>query len=112
MGRKPKTTGPTARDPGAFKSVLVRMNIEGWRAPKVLAVEQEATLNALAVEAEQWHRRHALTLASMLPDGRDDAMAVLECVGELVTAFLQADAPEPAKAKIVTLVRDCQDLSA
>jgi hypothetical protein len=27
------------------------MNIEGWRALKVLAVEQEATLNALAVEA-------------------------------------------------------------
>jgi hypothetical protein len=51
MGRKPKTTGPTARDPGAFKSVLVRMNIEGWRALKVLAVEKETTLNALAVEA-------------------------------------------------------------
>jgi hypothetical protein len=27
------------------------MNIEGWRALKVLAVENEATLNALAVEA-------------------------------------------------------------
>jgi hypothetical protein len=51
MGRKPKTTGPSARDPGAFKSVLVRINIEGWRALKVLAIEQEATLNALAVEA-------------------------------------------------------------
>jgi hypothetical protein len=51
MGRKPKTTGPRARDPGAFKSVLVRMNIEGWRALKVLAVEKEATLNAMAVEA-------------------------------------------------------------
>jgi hypothetical protein len=51
MGRKPKTTGPRARDPGAFKSVLVRMNIEGWRALKVLAAEQETTLNALAVEA-------------------------------------------------------------
>ncbi len=51
MGRKPKTTGPTARDPGAFKSVLVRMNIEGWRALKVLAVEKETTLNALAIEA-------------------------------------------------------------
>jgi len=51
MGRKPKTTGPTARNPGAFKSVLVRMNIEGWRALKVLAVEKEATLNALAIEA-------------------------------------------------------------
>jgi hypothetical protein len=27
------------------------MNIEGWRALKVLAVEKEATLNAMAVEA-------------------------------------------------------------
>jgi hypothetical protein len=51
MGRKPKTTGPRARDPGSFKFVLVRINIEGWRALKVLAAEQETTLNALAVEA-------------------------------------------------------------
>ena len=51
MGRKPKTTGPRARDPGAFKSVLVRINADGWRALKILAVENETTLNALAVEA-------------------------------------------------------------
>jgi hypothetical protein len=51
MGRKPKTSGPRARDPGAFKLVLVRVNLEGWKALKVLAVEKEATLNALAVEA-------------------------------------------------------------
>jgi hypothetical protein len=51
MGRKPKTTGPTARDPGAFKSVLTRLNIEGWRALRMLAVEHDTTLNALAVEA-------------------------------------------------------------
>jgi hypothetical protein len=51
MGRKPKTTGPRARDPGAFKSVLVRVNLEGWRALKVLAAETDTTLNALAVEA-------------------------------------------------------------
>jgi hypothetical protein len=51
MGRKPKTTGPRARDPGTFKSVLVRVNADGWRALKVLAVEQQTTLNALAVEA-------------------------------------------------------------
>jgi hypothetical protein len=51
MGRKPKTTGPTARDPGAFKSVLSRMNVEGWRALRMLAVEHDTTLNALAVEA-------------------------------------------------------------
>jgi len=51
MGRKPKTTGARARDPGGFKSVLVRINADGWRALKILAVENETTLNALAVEA-------------------------------------------------------------
>jgi hypothetical protein len=51
MGRKPKTTGPRARDPSAFKSVLVRINADGWRALKVLAIESDTTLNALAVEA-------------------------------------------------------------
>ena len=39
MGRKPKTSGPTAKDTDAFKSVLVYINIEGWKALKVLAVE-------------------------------------------------------------------------
>jgi hypothetical protein len=51
MGRKPKTTGPTARDPGSFKSVLTRINPDGWRALRMLAVENDTTLNALAVEA-------------------------------------------------------------
>jgi hypothetical protein len=51
MGRKPKTTGPRVRDPGAFKSVLVRMNIEGWRALKALAGGKELTD----------HRRFTLT---------------------------------------------------
>jgi hypothetical protein len=48
---EPKTTGPRARDPGAFKSVLVRINADGWRALKMMAVEKDTTLNALAVEA-------------------------------------------------------------
>jgi hypothetical protein len=51
MGRKPKTTGPRARDADSFKSVLTRINIEGWRALRLLAVENDTTLNALAVEA-------------------------------------------------------------
>lgn len=52
MGRKPKTMGPTARNnPDAFKSVLTRMGPDGWRALRMLAVEQDTTLNALAVEA-------------------------------------------------------------
>ncbi len=51
MGRKPKAIGKTARDPLAFKAVLTRMNPEGWRALRMLAVERDTTLNALAVEA-------------------------------------------------------------
>jgi hypothetical protein len=52
MGRKPKTIGPTARnDPDAFKQVLTRMSLGGWRALRMLAVEENTTLNALAVEA-------------------------------------------------------------
>jgi hypothetical protein len=64
------------------------------------------------MKTQHWHRRHALQLASQLPDGRDDALAVPECVRELVTAFLQADAPEPVKAPVVTLIRSRPDLSA
>jgi hypothetical protein len=57
------------------------------------------------MKIEQWHRRHALTLAGQLPEGQDDALAVLECARELVTTFMQADVPEPVKASVVALVR-------
>lgn len=40
-----------ARDPGAFKGVMTRINVDGWRDLRILAAEQETTLNALAVEA-------------------------------------------------------------
>ena len=47
MGRKPKTTGPTASgNPEAFKQVLTRMGVDGWRALRMLAVEHDITLNA------------------------------------------------------------------
>lgn len=52
MGRKPKIAGPTARNnPDAFKQVLTRMSLDGWRALRMLALEKNTTLNALAVEA-------------------------------------------------------------
>src|ERR1700745_717299 len=52
MGRKPKTTGPTARNnPEAFKQVLTRMGVAGWRGLRMLAVERDTTVNALAIEA-------------------------------------------------------------
>jgi hypothetical protein len=52
LGRKPKMTGPTARkNPDAFKQVLTRMSPDGWRALRMLALQEGTTLNALAIEA-------------------------------------------------------------
>jgi predicted HicB family RNase H-like nuclease len=34
-----------------IKVITVRTNTEGWKALKLLALEHEATLNALAIEA-------------------------------------------------------------
>jgi hypothetical protein len=62
------------------------------------------------MKIEHWHRRHALSLASQLPDGPDDALAILECVRELVVTFLHSDAPPVAQAKVLSLIRDCQEL--
>lgn len=60
---------------------------------------------------EQWHRRQAIVLAGQLPDGQDDALAVLDCVRELVVTFLRSEESEPApKAKVLSLIRDCQEL--
>jgi hypothetical protein len=65
------------------------------------------------MKIEQWHRRHAITLAVQLPDGSDDSLAILECLREIVLTFLQVDTPaEPAKAPVVTLIRSRPDLSA
>jgi hypothetical protein len=63
------------------------------------------------MKIETWHRRNALMLASQLPDGQDDALAVLDCVRELVETFLRSEEPAPvSKAKVLSLIRDCQEL--
>jgi len=63
------------------------------------------------MKIEHWHRRSALCIASQLPDGQGDALAILECIKELVASFLHSETPEPAaKAKVLSLIRDCQEL--
>jgi hypothetical protein len=56
-------------------------------------------------ETNNWHKRHALNLASGLPDNADDARAVLRAVQDLVDSWLHAE-PEPAQRKVLTLLRD------
>jgi hypothetical protein len=51
MVRRAKSHRLKARDPGSFKGLLVRMNVEGWRELRILAAERDTTLNALAIEA-------------------------------------------------------------
>jgi hypothetical protein len=63
------------------------------------------------MKIEQWHRRSALCLASQLPESPDDALAVLDCVRQLVDTFMHSEEAEPApKAKVLSLIRDCQEL--
>jgi hypothetical protein len=40
------------------------------------------------MKEENWHRRHAIQLASQLSEGTEDALAVLRLATELVTGFL------------------------
>lgn len=49
-----------------------------------------------------WHRRHALLIASQLPDNQDDALLVVEAVKELLETFMaKGPAEEPARASNV-----------
>jgi hypothetical protein len=51
MANRSKSTRLKSRDPGSFKGLLIRMNLEGWRELRILAAHRDTTLNALAVEA-------------------------------------------------------------
>ena len=51
MSRPTKPARLKSRDPGSFKGLLIRMNLDGWRSLRILAAETDATLNALAIEA-------------------------------------------------------------
>jgi hypothetical protein len=58
-----------------------------------------------ATEILPWHRRHAIMLASQLPENTVDAQIILRLTTELVEGFL-ADSDKPEPAKVLTIVRD------
>jgi hypothetical protein len=51
-----------------------------------------------------WHRRHALQVACMLPEEPDDALLVLRMATELVTGFLAEPKPTQKPAPVVALI--------
>jgi hypothetical protein len=56
-------------------------------------------------ENNNWYKRHALCMASQLPDNAADARAVLREVQDIVDTWLHVE-PEPAPSKVLTLLRD------
>ena len=51
-----------------------------------------------------WHRRHAIVLAGQLPEGKDDALLVLDAARRLVTLLGFWDGePERKPATVVTI---------
>jgi hypothetical protein len=52
-----------------------------------------------------WHKRHALLLASQLPDNASDSREIIRELQNLVETWLHV-APAAAPSKVVALVRD------
>ncbi|MCG2665871.1 hypothetical protein ACFPFP_02870 [Bradyrhizobium sp. GCM10023182] len=56
------------------------------------------------MKVESWHRRHAVMLASQLPEKTEDALAVLRLATQLVTDFLAEGEPMQKPAPVVALI--------
>jgi hypothetical protein len=54
--------------------------------------------------AENWHKRHAVTLASQLPENATEANAVIRELESLIDWLYPAEVAAPSK--VVSLVRD------
>jgi len=52
-----------------------------------------------------WHKRHALNLASQLPENASDANAVIRELQDLVDSWLHPVEASPP-SKVVSIVRD------
>ena len=61
--------------------------------------------------AEAWHRRHAIMLASQLPEDLKDARIRLRLVEELVNGFLDKLEVSRKPPRVVTLVAGPGDAS-
>lgn len=57
----------------------------------------------MTVAVSNWHKRHALTLASQLPDNISDALLVIEATREIVEQFLMPKQVDPLPENVLTL---------
>jgi hypothetical protein len=52
---------------------------------------------------EGWHRRHAVMLASQLPEKAEDGLIILRLATQLVTGFLAGPEDRSAKSSVTVL---------
>lgn len=52
-----------------------------------------------------WHRRHAIMLAGQLPEGKEDALLILQAIKRLVELPGFWEGVEPEKKPTATIVR-------
>ena len=55
------------------------------------------------MKTEAWHKRHAVMIASQLPDNEEDALAVLDAARQLVTGFLAEPKAEKSSPVVVMI---------
>ena len=80
---------------------MASLGIVELRSYSVLpnAANKSTGVVGMGMEVLPWHRRHALLLASQLPENPADARLVLQAITELVDTFIaKGEGMEPEKA--------------
>lgn len=54
---------------------------------------------------EPWHRRHAVMLASQLPENTEDGLIILRLATQFVTDFLMQSGEAQKPAPVIAFVR-------
>jgi hypothetical protein len=64
------------------------------------------------MKPENWHRRHAVMLASQLPEETEDALTVLRLATQLVTGFLAEPDEAPKAAPVFSIIQSSKSVDA
>jgi hypothetical protein len=58
-----------------------------------------------STKEEAWHRRHAIMLASQLPENTEDGLIILRLAMQIVTDFLMQSGEAQKPAPVVSLIK-------
>ena len=70
-----------------------------------------STPRRTASKIEAWHRRHAIMLASQLPDDTEDGLIILRLTTQILTDFLMQSGEAQKPTSVVAFVRAPGDVA-